>query len=627
MTPMMPSNKGKRPLRHLTAGDKIDAIQRIHDGESKASVARDIGVPESTLRGWCKNEQKLRYMSQQSGPDCKLSVEKLTEKMADDAALAAAAVGMLSGPPEKRQKLDSSLPLNFTTNGKLKYDDLGYKRRNSLNAALDFSGNNDKGLGPLSFNGLGQSDYSAYKTSSDLSAMNGKSKDYSLKGFGADLSKVNDPTKADMSMAAISPLTSLSHLSGMSGLAQSPLGLSFNEIASNLNLIAQLNNQSNLNSVAGLSSLGNASPSNGLRNVRSKPLSSHTSRTEAEKSQNLTVKNLAKLQQKGTSLDHIGLGLDMMDKAKKPATASLGRDAPVDDTLWYWLKSQQAMLGLNNLYSAMPSAASPQRSSPMQHLQPHQPIIPISTATPPPISTTPQTPSSTPSGASDDTKNSSWFWQWYKTFGSSLMNDKQNTIYNSKPYVNILYSQLTKDSPNSAPPSTDIINNNNIDMNNKPEDLSCPNVKNETPEPEDPIDSPPPTEDEPKSIAEPEFLPSPVPFVKQEESDKNATENVKTVLDNLLYNNNNNTSNSNNNNNNNDDYKSVSEESDCSGPSEALEHGEKFLKWLETCSDPSITAMQVMQFRTLLNSIKSSADRANNPIVATDERSRIRRRK
>ncbi|EZA60665.1 hypothetical protein DMN91_007643 [Ooceraea biroi] len=60
----MPRNEtarpGKRPLRNLSAQQKIDAIRRVHEGESKAAVARDIDVPESTLRGWCKSEHKLR---------------------------------------------------------------------------------------------------------------------------------------------------------------------------------------------------------------------------------------------------------------------------------------------------------------------------------------------------------------------------------------------------------------------------------------------------------------------------------------------------------------------------------------------------------------------------------------
>ncbi|KYN03621.1 PREDICTED: protein distal antenna-related-like [Cyphomyrmex costatus] len=46
--------------RTRTLQEKIDAINRVHSGKSKAAVARDIGVPESTLRGWCKAEQKIR---------------------------------------------------------------------------------------------------------------------------------------------------------------------------------------------------------------------------------------------------------------------------------------------------------------------------------------------------------------------------------------------------------------------------------------------------------------------------------------------------------------------------------------------------------------------------------------
>uniref|UniRef100_A0A1I8MZX4 HTH psq-type domain-containing protein n=1 Tax=Musca domestica TaxID=7370 RepID=A0A1I8MZX4_MUSDO len=64
---LMPSvvSRGKRPPRNMTATDKVYAIQRVRNGETKASVSRSIGVPESTLRGWCKNEQKLRFMSRQ----------------------------------------------------------------------------------------------------------------------------------------------------------------------------------------------------------------------------------------------------------------------------------------------------------------------------------------------------------------------------------------------------------------------------------------------------------------------------------------------------------------------------------------------------------------------------------
>lgn len=58
----------KRPIRQLSLEEKLQAIDRVHKGESKASVARIIGVPESTLRGWCKNEDKLKVMAMKTTP-------------------------------------------------------------------------------------------------------------------------------------------------------------------------------------------------------------------------------------------------------------------------------------------------------------------------------------------------------------------------------------------------------------------------------------------------------------------------------------------------------------------------------------------------------------------------------
>lgn len=67
---------------------------------------------------------------------------------------------------------------------------------------------------------------------------------------------------------------------------------------------------------------------------------------------------------------------------------------------------------------------------------------------------------------------------------------------------------------------------------------------------------------------------------------------------------------------------------DIKSSAEAVEHGEKFLKWLEACSDPNVTAMQVMQFKYLLNSIKLSAERQqHNAVSSGEERTRVRRRK
>ncbi|XP_037952657.1 protein distal antenna-related-like [Teleopsis dalmanni] len=102
------STRGKRPLRNLTPSDKVRAIQRIHNGETKASVSRDIGVPESTLRGWCKNEQKLRFMCRQ------MSVDQMS-------------LPGLENPPEKRTKLE-----NHHASAKFQsissFDDFAYNR-------------------------------------------------------------------------------------------------------------------------------------------------------------------------------------------------------------------------------------------------------------------------------------------------------------------------------------------------------------------------------------------------------------------------------------------------------------------------------------------------------------------
>ncbi|KAM7359772.1 distal antenna-related [Cochliomyia hominivorax] len=104
------STRGKRPLRNLTPSDKVRAIQRIHNGETKASVSRDIGVPESTLRGWCKNEQKLRFMCRQLGTADQL-----------------APMSVIENPPEKRPRFENHIqtPKYPASSG---FDEFGYNR-------------------------------------------------------------------------------------------------------------------------------------------------------------------------------------------------------------------------------------------------------------------------------------------------------------------------------------------------------------------------------------------------------------------------------------------------------------------------------------------------------------------
>ncbi|XP_037956306.1 protein distal antenna-like [Teleopsis dalmanni] len=639
------STKGKRPLRSLTPSDKIHAIQRIHDGESKASVARDIGVPESTLRGWCKNEDKLRFMSRQSASD-KMAADSLSEKLDGSSVL-------LGGPPEKRQKLDSSLPLNFSN--KIKFDEMNFKR-SPING-LDYSTN--KALTDLSFGSL----------TPDYVAFNGAVKN---KVFGADISRQTDP-----SIAAISPLSSLSHLSGLTGITQSPLAISFNELTSNLNLLAQLN--PGLAAMSGLNSL--AATANTLRNVKTRPQPQSPHSENSDRQQGIAVKNWAKQKPNtGSSESNYGLNLSQTDKNKikcpSPSLApSIGANLPPlptipDDPLLYWLKSQQAMLGLNNIYPPHQIGATspPIRSS--------TPQLPSTHANTPPTST-PLTPSSTPSGSLDD-KNAAWF-NWCKAFGASLnslapatavalqtnplqqsqsSSGNPTSLTNQKPpFENILYSQLTKDTSSPSLQSTSSVDNmhnnevtSNADSTSKPEDLSAKSAKTISPAPSLPTPDQSPTQT---------HTPTPSPThspVRRSEADTVTSANegsagsvadCKDVLDNLLYKinsnpssaipkvdtpgsmevsndsdlsynsegqTNNNDISANNNNNNNNSNKTDEEErikfGDISDEDddEAIKHGEKFLKWLENCSNPRVTSVQLMQLRFLIAAVKSNAD-------------------
>ncbi|XP_011194386.1 protein distal antenna [Zeugodacus cucurbitae] len=666
------STKGKRPLRSLTPSDKINAIQRIHDGESKASVARDIGVPESTLRGWCKNEDKLRFMSRQTD---KITADSLAEKLGTSA-------GILVGPPEKRQKLDgSSLPFNYSN--KIKYDDMMYKR-SSLNG-LEYASN--KTLSEVSFNGL----------STDFIAFSGAVKN---KSFGADVSRQSDPA-----IAAISPLTSLSQLSGLSGLTQSPLAISFNELTSNLNILAQLN--PGLAAMSSLNGLGATAST--LRNVKTKPQPQLESpRSECgDRQQGLTVKNWAKQKSPTSPSGESCYGLNLRlnednNKRKiKCPSPSLAPSLSIlsDDPLLYWLKSQQAMLGLSNLYPSpiappMGSSSPPLRSStPQQSAKLH-----INT----PLNISGSiTPSSTPCTNLDD-KNTAWL-NWCKALGASLNSlapataavlhgppitqphqsssnvtiptdietttSTSNVSTQNSHLERILFTQLTKNIDSCSMEHSAILNNahiENIDSLNKPEDLSSRTIKNNStatspsPTPQARSTSPSPNTEEslvptpahsPNEQLSTEVPNSPLYNEEAEDCGTNMSD-CKDVLDNLLYKINNNPSvislsktttptsvegadddgcisdsnasygSDNNQNcsddnvNNNNHSNKTDEEERLKLASfkkededyEAINHGEQFLKWLENCSNPRITASHLMQLRFLISALKSNSD-------------------
>ncbi|XP_017779701.1 PREDICTED: protein distal antenna [Nicrophorus vespilloides] len=394
----MSAKPAKRPLRSLTAHEKLVAIRRVHDGESKAAVARDIGVPESTLRGWCKNEEKISYISRQSSPDTDDSLQY--------------------EPKEKRTKRDDSNGAPFNLSMK-------------ASPRVSYSPNSE-----------------AYKQDDRPLNLNMK----------VDTQKTErDRNRAELARLSIE--LGLNRPEMYPTATGNPLDMN------NINLLAQWNNLL----------------------LQQKPKTSQPDTSAGMSSQALLT----------TFNQEREKGLPKVDPPKS-----------VEDSVWYWLKTQQAMLGLNQQNQ---SQSQNQNVANMAH-------------------------SFLTTNAIVDPTNSSWFWKWYKDYTQLQSVAAQHQLQPQQAMDKILYQQLTKD------------NSENLTT----------------------------TEEKPKS-----------------------TNRARAVLDNLLLNNNNVAV-----------IKKDSKEDDVS-QMEALEHGEKFLKWLECCSEPSVTAMQIMQFRGLINNIKTGANRKN----------------
>ncbi|KAH8401866.1 hypothetical protein KR009_008340 [Drosophila setifemur] len=58
--------RGKRPRVQVSMDDKERAIARIRSGETKAGISRELGVPESTVRGWVKRAEQ-RFAREAAG--------------------------------------------------------------------------------------------------------------------------------------------------------------------------------------------------------------------------------------------------------------------------------------------------------------------------------------------------------------------------------------------------------------------------------------------------------------------------------------------------------------------------------------------------------------------------------
>ncbi|CAH0551833.1 unnamed protein product [Brassicogethes aeneus] len=431
----MSAKAGKRPLRSLTAHEKLDAIRRVHDGESKASVARDIGVPESTLRGWCKNEDKISYLSRQSSPETDESLEH----------------------KDKRIKLDDSIMQPFNLSLK------------PPGASATFSPNSD----------YGKSDLDMSKNS-NLSAK-------------AETPKAPHMSEREKNRAELARLSV-------------ELGLNRPEM-----FLPAMNNPSS--SLTDLANMGLLAQWNNLLMQQQKNLMNKKVTAPADTSTNIMGANTGGLLKT----------VDSPDK-NKPQMKLPEKQQSVQESVWYWLKTQQAMLGLNQNQASLPCSNGNGISSTSS-----APITSMANSTSP------------LNGVSAD--QSSWFWKWYKqlAYGQQMPG--------SMPDKPILYQQLTRDK--------DFQNAENLSV------VVDDNKANKT-------------------------------------ASSNNNNKARSVLDNLLFNNNNNVA--------------VNKKGEELSQNEAVEHGEKFLNWLETCSDPSVTAMQIMQFRGLLNNIKSGADRKNGDL-------------
>lgn len=177
-------------------------------------------------------------------------------------------------------------------------------------------------------------------------------------------------------------------------------------------------------------------------------------------------------------------------------------------------------------------------------------------------------------------------WQYYKQFGGAMPfpEDKLKSasqVPKDKSSENILYSHLTKGKMEEELTSTSPVQ-------------AHPQPTEETREP---------VAEEPR-VAEPAASPDvgaenkePAPE-RTHETARSQTK-ARTVLDNLLFNNTNRASSEESKNGD------VSNGEWESGAAEALEHGDKFLAWLEASGDPSVTRMHVHQLRALLHNLRS----------------------
>lgn len=294
---------GKRPLRALSASEKMDAIQRVHEGESKASVARDIGVPESTLRGWCKSEHKIRGMARNSStPDSEAHSPASSSGANVTAGLAGGSANLSSedeGPCVKKSKMDQT---------------------NSANAGTSFVG--DVCSDPDKQDNKPKIDYVGLMAG--MAGMRPENSSLLLQQLGLLSGATGTLAKNLLNMPP-----ALSHGSTV-GLVEN--GLQYTKNTGNACIANTLNGGSKRHSISAIAPAQMDSVVAKSCNRKSLPPAAEAPSTPVPASPRKTNENSNSMQQRSSG------------KSKKDGAVSSG-NKKVDEALWLWLTQQQQLLG------------------------------------------------------------------------------------------------------------------------------------------------------------------------------------------------------------------------------------------------------------------------------------------
>lgn len=505
---------GKRPLRALSAAEKMEAIQRVHDGESKASVARDIGVPESTLRGWCKSEHKIRGMARNSStPDSEAHSPASSSgaNVTNNSQAGTSHSSEDEGPIQKRMKSDhhqdptDQIDLSASKMDSKKFDYLGLMSMAAAGMRSDSSALLLQHLGMMSQSAKNYMMSSALAPSCTVGLVEN--------GLQYTKSGVTPTTNNKRhSICAIAPTQMDSMVKSVSRKSLPPAAeaptthvpASPNVQMSNVHL-SQIPISNQLSTTITPQSLSTSMVNQLSNTIAANPITnSMTTQLANSMSTQLSNQLLNQLStQMNNQLPKIVNNTEKKNNNNTTTTTDINAKK-MDEALWLWLTQQQQIIG--------------QQSTPFN-------------------------PAS---------QEGSWFWTWYKHYGV-------------------------------MPPTLQSIS---------------PNTTTTTP--------PTPT---PPVVTPVTRGPTPVPQTNT--LPRRSPSKAKAMLDSVLCNNNNESSTVKKLFNFDDEL-----EANVDAPhttEEAIEHGEKFFKWLDKCSDPAVTRVQVFQFRMMLDKLKDCKKKRASP--------------